>query len=120
MRPSGAAEHTVFDRILRGQMPADVVYQDEWVLAFRDINPQAPTHVLVIPKRKARDLPELALRAPAEIGEFLGGVARAAAALGLEQSGYRVVINSGRHAQQSVQYLHAHILGGRQMSWPPG
>ena len=111
---------TIFDRIVRGEAPADVVYQDEHVLAFRDIHPQAPVHILVIPKIRARSLQELAERDAGEAGAFLKGVVTVASALGLAATGYRVVMNTGRHAQQSVEYLHAHILGGRQMSWPPG
>lgn len=111
---------TIFERILRSEAPADVVYRDEHVLAFRDIRPQAPVHVLVIPTRKARSLADVASWSAEEAGELLKAVAAVAAKLGLEKDGYRVVINCGRHAQQSVDYLHAHILGGRQFHWPPG
>jgi histidine triad (HIT) family protein len=111
---------TVFDRILRREAPADILYEDEHVLAFRDVNPQAPVHVLVIPKRKARSLAELAKRDAVEAGVFLRGVALVAEKLGLAEKGYRVVMNCGRHGQQSVDYLHAHVLGGRQLRWPPG
>lgn len=111
---------TIFDRILRGAAPADVVYQDEHILAFRDINPQAPVHVLVIPRSRCRSLTDLADRDPLEAGVFLRGVAQVARHLGLPEHGYRVVMNCGRHGQQSVDYLHAHILGGRQLKWPPG
>lgn len=111
---------TVFERILRSAAPADVVYEDEHVLAFRDIHPQTPVHVLVIPKKKARSLSDLAGWSATEAGELLRGVAVVAEKLGLDDQGYRVVFNSGRHGQQSVDYLHAHILGGRQMRWPPG
>lgn len=114
------APETVFERILRKAAPADVVYEDEHVLAFKDLRPQAPIHVLVIPKKKARSLTELAAWDPAEAGEFVRGVATVAARLGLVEAGYRVVMNCGRHGQQSVDYLHAHILGGRQLRWPPG
>jgi histidine triad (HIT) family protein len=114
-------EHeTLFERILRGAAPADKVYEDEHVLAFRDIRPQAPVHVLVIPKRKARNLTELAEWDAASAGEFVRGIARVAAKLGLPEHGYRVVVNSGRDAQQSVDYLHAHIIAGRRLGWPPG
>ncbi len=111
---------TVFDRILQGQAKADVVYEDDHVLAFRDIHPQTPVHVLVIPKVRTRNLDDLADRDPAEAGVFLRAVAVVARSLGLPDQGYRVVMNCGRHGQQSVDYLHAHILGGRQMRWPPG
>ena len=111
---------TIFERILRAAAPADVVYEDEHILAFRDLHPQAPVHVLVIPKKKARSLSELADWSAVEAGELLRGVALVAARLGLAEPGYRVVLNCGRHGQQSVEYLHAHILGGRQLNWPPG
>ena len=111
---------TVFERILRGEAKADVVYEDDHVLAFRDIHPQAPVHVLVIPKTPARCVSDLADRDPTEAGAFLRGVAIVADRLGLSEHGYRVVMNCGRHGQQSVDYLHAHILGGRQLKWPPG
>jgi histidine triad (HIT) family protein len=109
---------TIFDRILSREAPADIVFEDQDVLAFRDIRPQAPVHVLVIPKRRAARLEELD-GLEAEAGRFMSGVIRVVRKLGLPE-GYRVVVNSGRHGQQSVDYLHAHILGGRQMSWPPG
>ena len=115
-----SSSETVFERILRGSAPADVVYEDEHVLAFRDLRPQAPAHVLVIPKKRARNLSDLAEWDAASAGGFIRGVAVVAAKLGLEEAGYRVVMNCGRHGQQSVEYLHAHILGGRQLHWPPG
>lgn len=111
---------TIFDKILAGQIPADIVYQDDWVLAFRDIHPQAPTHVLVIPKNRCERFEQLKSRDALEIGEFFKRVAEVAAKLGLEKDGYRIVINNGRNGQQTVEYLHAHILGGRGMHWPPG
>lgn len=112
--------NTIFDKILAGQIPADIVYQDDWVLAFRDIHPQAPTHVLVIPKRRCERFEQLKARDASEVGEFFKRVSEVAAKLGLEKNGYRIVINNGEHGQQTVEYLHAHILGGRAMHWPPG
>ena len=111
---------TVFDRIISGEAPADIVYENEDVLAFRDINPQAPIHVLVVPKRRIDRFEKLADRDPAESSRFILGVTEVVRKLELQAEGYRIVINSGRNGQQSVDYLHAHILGGRQMSWPPG
>lgn len=111
---------TIFDKILAKQIPANVVYEDERVLAFRDVNPQAPVHVLVIPKVKVARLQEMKDRDAAQVGAFLQGVAKVASELGLEKNGYRVVINNGRDGQQTVEYLHAHILGGRALHWPPG
>jgi histidine triad (HIT) family protein len=114
------ADDTIFDRILRKEIPAEIVYENEHVLAFKDIDPKAPVHVLVIPKLKVRNLGELAERNPDEVFRFIEGVSETAKRLGVVESGYRVVMNNGRNAQQSVEYLHAHILGGRAMTWPPG
>jgi histidine triad (HIT) family protein len=111
---------TVFDKILRRELPARVVHEDQDVLAFHDARPQAPVHVLVIPKRKVASLDRLEEFSSQEAGRFLQAVASVARGLGLAESGYRVVINCGRDANQSVDYLHAHILGGRHMRWPPG
>ena len=111
---------TIIDKILRGEIPSDKVYEDDTVYAFRDIEPQAPTHVLVVPKQKIRDFAEL-LSAEAEwVGSFMQGIARVASQLGLDDAGYRVVFNTGPDALQSIDYIHAHILGGRRMGWPPG
>ncbi len=114
------ADETIFDKILARQIPAKIAYEDDDVLAFHDISPQAPVHVLVIPKRKVRGFDGLKNRSPDEVGAFFVGVAKAAHHLGLEPDGYRVVVNNGRNGQQTVDYIHAHILGGRLMSWPPG
>jgi histidine triad (HIT) family protein len=113
------AEQTVFDKILAGEIPSKKVYEDEDVYAFHDIEPQAPVHVLVIPKRKRANVSELAQADAEEAGRFLAGVARVAAELDLE-NGYRVVMNTGPDALQSVEYVHAHIIGGRKLGWPPG
>ena len=111
---------TIFDKILRREIPSQAVFEDEHVYAFRDINPQAPTHVVVIPKIKAERFADFATRSPAEVGAFFVAVAKVAAELRLDGPGYRVVVNNGRDGQQSVDYLHAHILGGRALTWPPG
>lgn len=113
-------EATIFDRILAGEIPADRVFESEDALAFRDVNPQAPTHVLVIPKHRMSSLADAAETAPDLLGRYVRDIARVARDLGLEESGYRVVFNTGRDGQQTVNYLHAHILAGRQMQWPPG
>ncbi|MFP4508700.1 MAG: histidine triad nucleotide-binding protein [Spirochaetaceae bacterium] len=114
------ANDTIFDRILAGEIQADTVYEDDEVLAFRDINPQAPVHVLVIPKHRVGRFAELADREDAWIATFFSRVSKIAAQLGLNENGYRVVVNNGKDGQQSVEYLHAHILGGRALNWPPG
>jgi len=114
------AEDTIFDRILAKEIPSEAVYEDEDVYAFKDIEPQAPVHVLVLPKKKVERFSQLKERTDKEVGAFFRKVSAVAEKLGLEKEGYRVVLNNGAHGQQSVEYLHAHILGGRQMSWPPG
>jgi histidine triad (HIT) family protein len=111
---------TIFDKILAGDIPCQKIYEDEFVLAFRDVNPQAPTHALVIPKKKVARFEEYKDIDPSEVGQFFTRVAKVATELGLEKRGYRIVINNGADGQQSVEYLHAHILGGRQLAWPPG
>lgn len=114
------AEKSIFEKIRDREIPADIVHEDDSVVAFRDINPQAPTHVLVIPRQKISGFPELKTADEAAVGKFLRRVAEVAAGLGLESNGYRIVFNSGRDGQQTVDYLHAHILGGRRLEWPPG
>jgi histidine triad (HIT) family protein len=113
-------EDTIFDKILRKEIPANIVYEDEDVLAFHDIHPQAPVHVLVIPKKKRTGVQAFPTASPAEIGTYMIAVAKVATQLGLDAEGYRVVFNQGHNGQQTVAYVHAHILGGRQMAWPPG
>ncbi len=110
---------TIFGKIIRKEIPADIVYEDEDVLAFKDINPQAPVHILVIPKKP---IPQLSMAAPEDqtlLGKLLQTAQHVAATAGLEQ-GYRLVINNGADAGQTVFHLHLHILGGRALAWPPG
>ena len=110
---------TIFDRIINREIPAEIVYEDDQCLAFRDISPQAPTHVLVIPKRQIASVDALT-DADADLIAHLWIVIRdLARKLGLG-SGYRVVVNNGKDADQSVRHLHYHVLGGRRMGWPPG
>lgn len=110
---------TIFQRIIDREVPADIVYEDDRCLAFRDISPQAPTHVLVIPKRAIASLNDL-VPADAELmGHLLLVIRDLADKLGLEQ-GYRVVANCGPDAGQSVDHLHFHLLAGRALAWPPG
>ncbi len=110
----------MFDRILRKELPSEIVFESDHVLAFKDLNPQAPVHVLVIPKKKISSFNVISDLSAREIGLFFQGVSLVAQKLGLAESGYRIVLNCGRHGQQTVDYLHAHILAGRQMTWPPG
>jgi histidine triad (HIT) family protein len=111
---------TIFDKIIKKEIPARIAFEDEWVLAFHDINPQAPVHVLVIPKHKVERYSDLDKEDVTRVGEFFTRVAKVARHLGLDDGGYRVVVNCGPDGQQTVEYLHAHILGGRQLGWPPG
>jgi histidine triad (HIT) family protein len=109
---------TLFEKIIARQIPANIIYEDDSVVAFRDINPQAPTHFLVVPRRA---IPMLAQAGEADaelLGRCLLAAARVAKAEGLE--GYRVVVNNGEEAGQTVFHLHVHVLGGRRMGWPPG
>jgi histidine triad (HIT) family protein len=114
-----AAGKTIFQRIIDREIPAEIVHEDDQSLAFRDINPQAPTHVLIVPKKP---LPGLAAADDADgqlLGHLLMVARRLAASLGLSQ-GYRVVINNGADGGQTVDHLHLHLLGGRSLKWPPG
>ncbi|THB64552.1 MAG: histidine triad nucleotide-binding protein [Spirochaetaceae bacterium] len=113
-------ENTIFDRILAGELPCDRVFENDDVLAFRDISPQAPVHVLVIPKVRWVSMRDMAAADAAAAGRFMAGISLTARELGLEDDGYRVVFNTGRDALQTVEYLHAHILAGRKLGWPPG
>ena len=113
-------EDTIFDKILRQEIPCDTVYEDDHVLAFKDVNPQAPVHVLVIPKKKVMSFDNLYNMESQQIGEYMQKVSLVAHKLGLSKDGYRVVFNHGQYGQQTVNYIHAHILSGRQLNWPPG
>lgn len=110
---------TIFSKIIRREIPADIVYEDDLVLAFRDVAPQAPVHILVIPKKPLSQLAVAESEDHALMGHLLLTVKRVAQLVGLE-NGYRVVINNGSDGGQTVDHLHLHILGGRQMQWPPG
>lgn len=112
--------NTLFDKILAGEIPNETVYEDEDVLAFKDINPQAPVHVLVIPKQKLEGFDALADQSHDQVGKLFQKAALIARKLGLAQDGYRIVVNHGEHGQQTVKYIHLHILGGRPLNWPPG
>ena len=113
-------EDCLFCRIAAGEIPSDKVYEDEQVLAFRDINPQAPVHVLVIPKKHIRDVGDIIPEDGALIAHLFEVVGILADRLGIAEDGYRVVSNVGTYGQQSVPHLHLHVMGGRQMTWPAG
>ena len=114
------SDDCLFCRIVRGEIPADVVAESESWLAFRDIQPQAPVHVLVIPRRHVESADSLSLEDADLAGELLMAVAEVARVEGIAESGYRAVTNVGERAGQSVFHLHVHVLGGRRMRWPPG
>lgn len=111
---------TIFSKIIRREIPASIVFENEKVLAFRDISPQAPTHILVIPKHPLRDLASATCEHGALLGDLLLAAKEIAKKEGLEAGGYRVVINNGEGAGQTVFHLHLHVLAGRKFAWPPG
>ena len=111
---------TIFEKIVAREVPADIVYEDAQLLAFKDINPQAPVHALVIPKKHVAGIHETTDDDRDMLGELLRAGRKVAEELGLHPGGYRLVINSGPDAGQSVFHLHLHVLGGRKMAWPPG
>jgi histidine triad (HIT) family protein len=110
----------LFCKIVRREIPATIVYEDERVAAFNDIDPQAPTHVLVVPKRHIETLNELGTEDDRLIGELVRRAAAIAGERGLSAGGYRTVFNTNRDAGQTVLHIHLHLLGGRTMAWPPG
>ena len=110
---------TIFGKIIRGEIPADIVYQDDHCVAFRDINPQAPTHVLVVPRKEIPKLSDAGGEDQAVMGHLMLAVGRIARQLGVEDA-FRLVVNNGAEAGQSVFHLHLHILAGRKLRWPPG
>ncbi|MBK1690764.1 histidine triad nucleotide-binding protein [Ectothiorhodospira mobilis] len=110
----------IFCRIAQGEIPADSVYEDDGILAFRDLNPQAPVHILVIPKRHIATLNDLSDADTALIGRMHQVAAQLARQEGIAEDGYRTVINCNPAGGQSVYHLHLHLLGGRQMAWPAG
>ena len=111
---------TLFEKIVAREIPATIVYEDDLVLAFRDIKPQAPTHVLIIPKQPIPRISEARAEDHKVVGHLMLKAAEVAKQLGLTQRGYRLVINNGPDAGEAVPHLHVHILGGRSMAWPPG
>jgi histidine triad (HIT) family protein len=110
---------TIFEKIVARQIPAEIVFENDEVLAFRDVNPQAPVHVLIVPKRVIPRLADATEKDRELLGELLLTAGELAKKLQLK-SGFRVVINSGPDAGESVPHLHVHLLGQRQMGWPPG
>ena len=111
---------TLFERIAAREVPAEIVYEDDEVFAFRDINPQAPVHVLVVPKRVIARIGDAAAQDAELLGRLLLTAQKLAVELGVSDSGYRLVLNNGRHAGDAIPHLHLHLLGGRPLHWPPG
>lgn len=110
----------IFCKIATGEISADKVFEDDWVVAFRDLNPQAPTHVLVIPKEHHTNLLALTNSQSDLVGRLLLTCTTVARELGIAESGFRVVANVGADGGQTVDHLHLHLLGGRALTWPPG
>ncbi|MBI3187395.1 MAG: histidine triad nucleotide-binding protein [Gammaproteobacteria bacterium] len=110
----------IFCKIAAGTIPANIVYQNDDVLAFRDLNPQAPTHILVIPKKHIATTNDITAKDAALIGQMYLAAKQIAKDEGIAESGYRTVMNCNRGAGQTVFHIHLHVLGGRQMNWPPG
>jgi histidine triad (HIT) family protein len=113
-------DRCIFCRVVSGQAKATILYQDEEVTAFRDANPQAPSHILVVPNEHLESVAAAGPEHAQLLGRLILTANQMAAQEGLAASGYRLVINRGRHGGQSVDHLHLHLLGGRPMRWPPG
>lgn len=111
---------TLFTKIINKEIPADIVYEDDICLAFRDINPQAPVHVLIIPKKEIVSIGTLTDEDKDILGHIMVTTAKIAKQEGLDENGYRIVTNIGENGGQSVFHLHFHLLGGRKLTWPPG
>ncbi|AKH89247.1 MULTISPECIES: purine nucleoside phosphoramidase [Edwardsiella] len=109
------AEETIFSKIIRGEIPADVVYQDDLVTAFRDISPQAPSHVLIVPNKLIPTVNDVQPEDEAALGRMISVAAKIAQQEGIADDGYRLVINCNRHAGQEVFHIHMHLLGGRPL-----
>ncbi len=114
------SQATIFSKIIAKEIPAKIVHEDEHCLAFHDIQPQAPVHVLLIPKKPIRSMAEVQPEDASLMGHLMVAAGKIAKDLGLAKNGYRVVANTNDHGGQTVYHLHFHILGGRPMSWPPG
>jgi len=111
---------TLFEKIAAREIPANIVYEDDKVVAFRDISPQAPTHILIVPRKAIQRIALAQAEDQQLLGHLLLKAAEVAKQVGLAENGYRLVINNGRDGGESVPHLHCHILGGRHLAWPPG
>ena len=111
---------TLFEKIASREIPADIVFEDSQLIAFKDVNPQAPVHVLIVPKKPIQRIGEAGQWYYQVLGQLLLKAAEIAREQGISESGYRLVINNGPDGGESVPHLHCHILGGRKLKWPPG
>lgn len=111
---------TIFEKIIRREIPASIVWEDDELIAFHDVNPAAPVHVLIVPKQVVTRIGEAVANDAGLLGKLLLASQKVAEQLGVLQSGYRLVINHGRDAGETVPHLHVHLLGGRVLGWPPG
>ncbi len=111
---------TIFTKIINKEIPADILFEDDDVLAFRDINPQAPIHFLVIPKKEIKTLNDIEENDKDLIGKLFIIAKQLAKSEGISDNGYRTIFNCNEHGAQTVYHIHLHVLGGRQMTWPPG
>ena len=118
--PLSASSDCLFCKMVKGEIKPKKLYEDDRVLAFRDIAPKAPVHVLIVPKKPIPRVAEAQLEDQQALGHLLLQAAAVAEKLGLKQAGYRLVINNGRDGGETVPHLHCHILGGRPLGWPPG
>ncbi|GIX22062.1 MAG: histidine triad nucleotide-binding protein [Gammaproteobacteria bacterium] len=114
------SDKTIFAKIIDGEIPADKVYEDEQVLAFKDVNPQAPIHILIIPKKPIRTVNDLEEADAPLVGRLFLVAKQLAARLGVAENGYRLVMNCNADGGQSVYHIHLHLLAGRRFAWPPG
>jgi len=113
-------DNCLFCKILEGEIPAELIYESDTAVAFRDINPQAPTHVLVIPRKHISTINDIEVDDEAVVGSLYTAAREIAAREGIAEDGYRAVMNCNEGAGQSVFHIHLHVLGGRQLGWPPG
>lgn len=111
---------TLFEKIIQREISADILHEDDQCIAFRDIGPQAPTHVLIVPKKPLPRVAEASAEDKALLGHLLVTASALAKKLGVAESGFRLVINNGKDGGESVPHLHVHLLGGRALGWPPG
>ena len=111
---------SLFTKIINREIPADIVYEDDQIIAFNDINPQAPVHILIVPKKEIATLNDLETKDQEIIGKMFLTAKKLAVKLNIDKTGYRTVFNCNEHGGQTVFHIHLHLLGGRQLVWPPG